>query len=1217
MRACELSLLLEEQNPSCICLQELKLSNNNVPYNINKYYKTYIKLPDNNLVPKGGSLIAIKNIIPHNQIPLNTDLQAVAVSFPSGELRSICSVYLPPNDPVTEDDLRNLTNQLPKPTMIVGDLNAHNPLWYDRNLDNRGEIIQNIIETENLLILNEDTPTFFRTHDQATSNIDLALISRVCQGEFIWSALDDLNGSDHYPIVITAHHTPPPDLVEKWNLKEADWNAFKDLALTTRRVETIPDIEDAYCHLKETIINAATSSIPRTQINKNKRPNVPWWTPKCKIERTNVRSAFKKMKRNPNSVTTRTYRRRLAIKVRTYRQAKRTSWKEYVTQLKPKTPTSIIWKKIRKIEGKYIPKPHPILKMGQEMKTSHKDVANIFVDYYASISTSRKPNQPTKSRDQSQPNNDAEINLKFGMRELDESLKQLEEGKSTGQDQIDNAMLKHLPPVTKQYLLDLYNKLWCEGSFPNEWKSSIILPILKPGKDSTNPKNYRPISLTSCICKLLERMVNNRLMWFLEKTQKLSPQQYGFRQGRNTIDPIAAITTDILNGFKQNKTTTAVFFDFEKAFDTIDRQTITTNLDLMGIHGKMLKFIENYLKERLIKVKIGNTLSEDRATQAGVPQGGVLSATCFLVAINSIFDSIPRDVKASLYADDLVIYRTSKNIQTSSRVLQNTIKKLEEWAKNVGLRFSPTKSEVVHFWRGIKGGSNREYTPLKLYQSEIPHKETARFLGMILDRKLSWLPHIQSLKAEALRSLNILKVVSRVNYGPERKTLLQLYWAICKSKIDYGSQIYSSAGTDALDKLNTVHNEALRLCTGAFRSSPEKSLQVEAGSPPLDLQRDEQVLRYIIRLESSPKYLEKLNVLEDEYDNMYEEDKQQQVPIGTRARHLKQHLDFAPNPILNSETETPLWLLNKINICREGTIMLKRNTTPSRLQQDFLSHMNKHSSSKHIYTDGSKSQNGVGFGVVYGQNQDRHVRGTLPKETTVFAAEVQAISRALTIIEESVHLNWTIFTDSQSSLQAITQLNPKHPLIKVIQTKLIQLQLEQKKICFCKIPSHVGIKGNEAADRVANESLALPGFYTTQVYHRDYHFPIRRKIMEIWQARWEQQTRNKLRQSKPNVKPWPNIPGGSRRIEAKITRLRIGHTRLTHGHYMSRGRPPECTYCGVSPLTTKHFLTECQSTLPIRQRLKLPSDLQKLLGEHCPVTPLINYLTELGILEDI
>ena len=785
-------------------------------------------------------------------------------------------------------------------------------------------------------------------------------------------------------------------------------------------------------------------------------------------------------------------------------------------------------------------------------------------------------------------------------------------------------MLKNLPPITKQYLLDLYNKIWNENSFPNDWKSSVILPILKPGKEPTNPKNYRPISLTSCICKLFETMVNSRLMWHLERTQKLSFHQYGFRQGRTTIDPIAILTTDILNGFKEGKTTTAVFFDFEKAFDTISIKTRVNNLYHMGIHGKMLNFVFNYLKERSIKVRIGNTLSKSRTTHSGVPQGGVLSATCFLIAINTILDTLPHNIKGSLYADDLVIYHTSKKVRSSSRQLQNTIKRLENWANMVGLKFSSTKSEVVHFWRGIKGGTNRDFIPLTLYGNDIPRKETTKFLGMILDRKLSWKPHIQSLKGEAMRSLNILRTVSRINYGPDRRTLLRLYWALCKSKIDYGSQLYSSAASTTLNDLNPVQNEALRICTSAFRSSPVASLQVEAGVPPLQMQRNEQSLRYITRLESFPEYKEKSVVLSDLYDSKYERDKHHMVPVGTRSRNLKKGLTFTPDPVQNAIIPIPPWLLKTINFCTEGAIDTKGNTPTPQLQQKFMAHMHKHSNTNHIYTDGSKSQKGVGFGVVYGQCLNNKARGTLPKEASIFTAELYAIHKALLLIENSIHTRWTIFTDSQASLQAIAQQNSQHPLIKSIQILLIQLQDQQKRISFCKVPSHVGIKGNEMADKTANESQDIPGLYTTYVPHRDYHPSFRKDTMEKWQTYWdhlddgiEENKRNKLKIVKPNVKPWNNIPGKNRKYETKITRLRIGHTRLTNSYHMSRGRPPECMQCGASPLTIKHLLIECRTTKNIRDQLKLPSDLQGLLGEECPVASLIRYLIELNVLDDI
>ena len=103
----------------------------------------------------------------------------------------------------------------------------------------------------------------------------------------------------------------------------------------------------------------------------------------------------------------------------------------------------------------------------------------------------------------------------------------------------------------------------------------------------------------------------------------------------------------------------------------------------------------------------------------------------------------------------------------------------------------------------------------------------------------------------------------------------------------------------------------------------------------------------------------------------------------------------------------------------------------------------------------------------------------------------------------------------------------------------------------------------------------------------------------------------------PSVKPWSTIPGGNRKNETKITRLRIGHTRATHGYHMDRGRPPECIHCGESPLTVNHFLVQCQTTQPIRSRLNLPNNIRQLLGEKCPVLPLIEYLPEIGVFDEI
>ena len=210
-RSGDLRLLLHELNPSFVCLQELKLPDEQQgSFTVHPMYKSYLKLPRDNAVPKGGALVAVRHSVPHDPIDLRSDLQAVAVKLHAGDLKSLCSLYLPPDAPVTLGELCNLIAQLPAPTLLLGDFNAHNPLWFDNSLDARGRLVQSAIETENLFCLNGDQHTYFRSYDQSSSNIDLALISSQCAANYDWTTLDDLNGSDHFPVVISPTLPTPP-----------------------------------------------------------------------------------------------------------------------------------------------------------------------------------------------------------------------------------------------------------------------------------------------------------------------------------------------------------------------------------------------------------------------------------------------------------------------------------------------------------------------------------------------------------------------------------------------------------------------------------------------------------------------------------------------------------------------------------------------------------------------------------------------------------------------------------------------------------------------------------------------------------------------------------------------------------------------------------------------------------------------------------------------
>ena len=232
----------------------------------------------------------------------------------------------------------------------------------------------------------------------------------------------------------------------------------------------------------------------------------------------------------------------------------------------------------------------------------------------------------------------------------------------------------------------------------------------------------------------------------------------------------------------------------------------------------------------------------------GVPQGSVLSVTCFAVAINSIVESVSPPVKASLFVDDFAIYVTSYDAASACHYLQKSINAISKWADENGFRFSSSKTVAVRFTRSTR----QEIIPnLKLKDSIIPYEREVKFLGMILDCKLTWSSHIDSLKVKVKKSIDILKVVSSFSWGADKKSLLRLYDSLCRSKLDYGCQIYSSACETKLKELDVVHNAGLRICSGAFRTSPVESIYVDTDELPLDLRREELGLRYMMKLKGS------------------------------------------------------------------------------------------------------------------------------------------------------------------------------------------------------------------------------------------------------------------------------------------------------------------------------------------------------------------------------
>ena len=487
-----------------------------------------------------------------------------------------------------------------------------------------------------------------------------------------------------------------------------------------------------------------------------------------------------------------------------------------------------------------------------------------------------------------QSQNNEKYNLSFKLSELKNSLDKSHDT-TAGPDDIHYQILKHLPSDALETLLNIMNEIWRTGKFTEDWHKAVIIPIPKPGKDKTEATNYRPIALTSCICKTMERMINDRLVWFLESNYLISGNQAGFRKNYSTNDHLVRLESFIRNAFIKKEHCVAIFFDLDKTYDTTWKYDIMKDLHAIGLRGRLPNFISNFLSDRSFNVRIGSTLSDTFEHEQGDPQGSILSPTLFNIKINNIVKCV-NDNDSSLYVDDFGIFYKSKNMENIEFRLQRCLNKVETWATENGFKFSKTKTQCVHF---CQLRSLHLDPVLNIYESPIPVVEEARFLGLLFDKKLSFIPHIKALKAKCLNALDILKVLSNTNWGGDRSVLLNLYRSLVRSKLDYGSIVYGSARKSYLKCLDTIHHPGLRLALGAFLTSPVESLYAESNEPSLYTRREKLSLQYTTKLAANLKNPAYNCVFNPKYERFYYNTPSAIKPLGLRIQPLLEQANIS------------------------------------------------------------------------------------------------------------------------------------------------------------------------------------------------------------------------------------------------------------------------------------------------------------------------------------
>ena len=691
----ELLILISLFNPAIICLQETFLQDNNNFKTPN--YEQYHYIHNAGLRANGGTSILVRNDIPQSNFPIKTNLQAIATHVTLHKTITICSIYLPPNEPINENELENLTKQLTKPFILLGDFNSHNTIWGCKQTNPKGNKIENLINKNDLCLLNQKEPTYINASNGSTSAIDLTLCDPTSFLDYTWKTHKDTCGSDHYPIIINTNnniqnHTP------RWNVNKADWTTFKQLCTEQLTEDNIQTMES----FTETLISISTKSIPKNSPPGKK--NRPWFNSECKKAIKDRKAALRKFEKQLTTCNCNKYKQLRTKTRKTINEAKKKCWQEFIQKINISTKPKTIWKMIRKISGKYNPMPIKHLLVQNTKITEEKAIANQLAETFSKNSSSENYSKQFQNQKKSQEKykinfnseNHEPYNEFITLTELKSAIEKSHDT-AVGPDEIHYSFLKHIPPESLDLLLKLYNNIWTNQTFPEGWKKATIIPIPKPGKNTSNPENHRPIALTSCLCKTFERIINDRLVWYLETNKLISNSQCGYRKNRSCIDHITSLETYIREAFIQKQHVTTIFFDLEKAYETTWRYGILKDLHNLGLRGRLPQFIKNFLTNRSFNVKIGSTISDEKNQEEGVPQGSIISTTLFNIKINNITKELSKDIHESLYVDDCSISFRSKNLHTLERKLQNNIDKINKWAKNNGFKFSKTKTKCIHF----------------------------------------------------------------------------------------------------------------------------------------------------------------------------------------------------------------------------------------------------------------------------------------------------------------------------------------------------------------------------------------------------------------------------------------------------------------------------------------------------------------------------------------
>lgn len=485
-----------------------------------------------------------------------------------------------------------------------------------------------------------------------------------------------------------------------------------------------------------------------------------------------------------------------------------------------------IWQFVKNVT--HTTKQHESSSRLLQLHSSQLTSANSVNDYFVNVglNLAQKFRHQSSTAYETPPSNQSSNCKSFVMLDTDEAevqriIMNLKDDSAVGWDNISNIILKRFKHIFVPVLTNIFNKCLAKGCFPKCLKKAVVVAIHKTGSKE-KLENYRPISILPAISKILEKIINNQLVKYLDNKSILSKTQFGFRSKLSTADAVHELTDYVVRELDKSNRTVGIFLDFAKAFDTVSIPILLQKLELLGIRGTQLKLFKNYLDERTQCVKIGSMLSSDlKNTSFGVPQGSILGPTLFLIYINDLCNLNLDRGKIISYADDTVLLFSASTEAEVFKLAQQGFNVVSSWLQQHILTLNADKTNYVQFsMRKLKTarpslvahrceGAGTEHCNCP----DITMTNKIKYLGVIIDETLSFRQHIEALSGRVRKLIYVFKKLRTVL---DSTTIRSVYFSLCQSILTYC--ITSWGGTYKSDLLTIERAQRAILKVSTYRS---------------------------------------------------------------------------------------------------------------------------------------------------------------------------------------------------------------------------------------------------------------------------------------------------------------------------------------------------------------------------------------------------------------